>query len=144
MLAFLPLVGGGFFGASLGAGPLPALGNLLLHLAYGATLGTMYGPVGDIPADELSRTAPADDPRLVEHYEQTAARGIMVGALAGGMAGIAGAVSRNGDLIMGVPPLVFVPLTAAIGLILGALWGSFVGLAPERTLSPAPHVYQGR
>jgi hypothetical protein len=145
VFAFLPLVGGGLFGANLGAGPLPALGNLLLHLVYGATLGTVYGPVGDIPADDFSRSAPVDDPMLVEHYEQTAARGIMVGALVGGVAGIAGAISHNGDLVMGVQPLVFVPLTVAIGLIIGALWGSIVGLAaPQPVAAPGPPFYHSR
>lgn len=41
---FLPVAGGGLFGLRLGAGPLPILGNLILHLVYGATLGQLYGP----------------------------------------------------------------------------------------------------
>lgn len=144
VVAFLPLVGGGFLGANLGAGPLPALGNLVLHLAYGASLGAIYGPLGDLPADDLSRSAPTDAPELVKHYEQTTARGIVAGALVGGIAGVAGAVWHQGDLILGVPPLAFVPLTAAIGMIVGALWGSFMGLAglaPQRAAAPTPHAY---
>jgi len=39
----LPLAGGGPFGADLGAGPLPILGNLVLHLVYGGILGGVYG-----------------------------------------------------------------------------------------------------
>ena len=39
LVAFFPLIGAGFFGASLDAGPLPAIGNLILHVAYGAGAG---------------------------------------------------------------------------------------------------------
>jgi uncharacterized protein DUF6789 len=44
LIVFMPLVGGGFFGLALGAGPLPVLGNLVLHVVYGAVLGQVYGP----------------------------------------------------------------------------------------------------
>src|SRR4029453_3635284 len=47
LAVFLPLVGGGLFGDAIGAGPLPAIGNLILHLGYGVTLGLIYGPLGD-------------------------------------------------------------------------------------------------
>lgn len=43
IVAFLPLVGGGLLGANIGAGALPILGNLILHLVYGAVLGSVYG-----------------------------------------------------------------------------------------------------
>jgi hypothetical protein len=39
----LPLAGSGLFGTDLGAGPLPILGNLVLHLVYGGVLGGVYG-----------------------------------------------------------------------------------------------------
>ena len=39
LIVFLPLMGGGLFGMDLGAGPLPIVGNLVLHLVYGAGLG---------------------------------------------------------------------------------------------------------
>ena len=42
LVVFFPIVGAGFFGADLDAGPLPAIGNLILHLIYGAVLGSMY------------------------------------------------------------------------------------------------------
>src|SRR5436853_5586984 len=35
LLVFLPVLGGGVLGLALGAGILPALGNLIAHLAYG-------------------------------------------------------------------------------------------------------------
>ena len=39
LVVFLPLVGGGLFGTKIGAGPLPVIGNIILHLVYGAVLG---------------------------------------------------------------------------------------------------------
>lgn len=42
LIAFFPLVGAGFFGSELNAGPLPAIGNLVLHLIYGLVLGGTY------------------------------------------------------------------------------------------------------
>jgi hypothetical protein len=146
VLVFFPLVGAGILGSNLGAGPLPALGNLLLHLAYGATLGLMYGPLGDIPADEMSRTAPVDAPDMIEHYETASARGMLVGGIAGAILGVVGTIvsAGPGGTILGVPSLIFIPLTAAVGLIIGGLWGSFVGLAPEYLGSPQRHAYHGR
>src|SRR6185436_4292052 len=45
LAVFLPIVGGGFLGMSLGAGPLPIVGNAILHVVYGAVLGVVYGPM---------------------------------------------------------------------------------------------------
>ena len=42
LIVFLPLMGGGVLGMGVGAGPLPILGNLILHLVYGAVLGSSY------------------------------------------------------------------------------------------------------
>jgi len=41
MIAFMPLVGAGFFGVK--AGPSAAAGLLVLHLVFGAVLGATYG-----------------------------------------------------------------------------------------------------
>src|SRR6266851_4958495 len=43
LVIFLPIVGGGFLGMGLGAGPLPILGNLVLHAVYGVILGAVFG-----------------------------------------------------------------------------------------------------
>jgi hypothetical protein len=131
LVVFLPAVGGGFFGANIGAGPLPAIGNLILHLAYGGTLGALYGPLGDIPADDFSAVAPADDPQVVASYEAATARGIVLGAAIGLVAGLAGIVVsalHPGALVLGVPGLAFLPVTAALGATFGALFGSIAGL----------------
>ena len=60
LVAFLPLVGAGFFGLGLDAGFLPILGNLVLHIVYGAALGLVYGSFGD--------TVDAENPRLCSGY----------------------------------------------------------------------------
>jgi membrane protein DedA with SNARE-associated domain len=41
-LVILPVVGAGPAGAGLEAGPIPALGETIRHLAYGLVLGTLY------------------------------------------------------------------------------------------------------
>src|SRR5262249_37338137 len=48
IFVLLPLLRGGVLGLGLGAGPLPIIGNALLHIVYGATLGLVYGPYGDM------------------------------------------------------------------------------------------------
>jgi len=136
LAVFLPVVGGGFFGAAIGAGPIPALGNLILHLAYGATLGAIYGPLGDIPADQFPYAGATDDPRVVAHYEQGAAKGIVFGALIGALIGAVGAVSTQfqpNALVLGVPAFAFIPVTAVLGATFGGFLGSFAGLAPEQS-----------
>jgi hypothetical protein len=131
LVVFLPLVGGGLFGSAIGAGPLPAIGNLILHLAYGAALGAVYGPLGDIPADNLSRTAPTDDMAVMSHYETTAARGIVIGGVVGAIAGIAAVVisgPTGAQPAPGVSPIAIIPVAMAVGCMLGGLWGSIAGL----------------
>src|SRR5438067_1399852 len=85
IIVLLPLVGGGPLGVGLGAGPLPVLGNLILHAVYGATLGVVYGPFGDIPADRLSSDGPAADVETARTFEtnidDAAVGGLAVGAL---------------------------------------------------------------
>ncbi len=133
LVVFLPLVGGGFFGFAIGAGPLPAIGNLVLHLAYGATLGAMYGPLGDIAADEFPHAGPVDEPRLVEQYERAAARGIVVGAVVGLIVGLVLAIQAGAQGIsmpFGVPAPAFPPVVAIIGATFGGVLGSISGLAP--------------
>src|SRR5262249_20397552 len=82
LVVVLPLLGGGLFGLALGAGPLPLLGNLLLHVVYGTTLGLIYGPFGDRSAETLG---PDDDEdrRAMAAAERVAARLTLVGGLVG-------------------------------------------------------------
>jgi hypothetical protein len=114
---------------------LPAIGNLILHLGYGITLGAVYGPLGDVSADELSRAAPRDDRETVTHYEGATARGIVVGGGVGAVLGVAVFLIMAGQHGP-VPPLVFIPGGMAVGAIVGELWSSMVGLAPTRGHHP--------
>ncbi|TIC79551.1 DUF6789 family protein [Crenobacter intestini] len=43
MVLFMPLVGHGLFAMGYGMGVMPAMATLMLHLAYGAVLGLVYG-----------------------------------------------------------------------------------------------------
>lgn len=81
VLAFFPLSGAGPLGLALGAGPLPFLGNLILHAIYGVSLGILYGPVGDLGMAETATTRP--ESRLAEGAMRGGAVGIVVGAVVG-------------------------------------------------------------
>lgn len=74
IIIFLPVAGGGLLGMDLGAGPLPVIGNFLLHVVYGAVLGTAYAQ----PAyDWLDDTA-------IDHENSAAAeRGAAIGTAIG-------------------------------------------------------------
>jgi len=132
IIVFLPLVGGGLLGFALGAGPLPIIGNFVLHAVYGSTLGAMYGPLGDIAADEFPHAGVTDDPAVVAQYELAAARGVILGAIMGLVVGAALAVLAAGQAAaapFGVPPLAFPPVMAVIGASFGGLIGSLSGMA---------------
>jgi hypothetical protein len=131
IVVFLPVVGGGLFGFAIGAGPLPAIGNLVLHLVYGATLGAMYGPVGDIAADEFPHAGPVDEPRVVASYERAAARGIVAGAVLGLIVGIVVAIQAGAQgSPLGIPTVALPPVMAVIGATFGGVLGSIAGLSP--------------
>src|SRR5581483_5840055 len=79
LLIFLPLTGGGFLGAAMNAGPLPILGNFVLNLVFGATLGLVYGPFGDVlfRADSAEvGLSDEDDVRAIAASDRAAARGM--------------------------------------------------------------------
>jgi hypothetical protein len=120
LVVFFPAVGAGFFGASLDAGPLPAIGNLILHLAYGAMLGVMYA----IP--ETSAPDPADKNAVAAAWsDRGLAIGLTVGLMIGVIGGaIAGALFGNGRL----DSTEFILAGAASGIMAGALVGPLAGL----------------
>ena len=97
LVVVLPLLGGGLFGLALGAGPLPTIGNLLLHAVYGAILGVVYGPVGDLDASTLERPVASQSGDLPSDYERTAALLLIGGLLVGGLIGLAVSASVGGD-----------------------------------------------
>jgi hypothetical protein len=132
VVVFLPLVGAGMLGMGLGAGPLPVIGNLLLHLGYGAILGHVYGPFGDLDADTLGRFAPASDRPWQVWSERMAARGVLVGLVLGSVLGILGAiVARLGPdgPLLGQPVAALALSSAVLGATFGGVVGSFLGLS---------------
>lgn len=124
VVVFLPLVGGGFLGLAIGAGPLPMLGNLILHLAYGSVLGEMY-------ALELAESVEPDSPsgspiRLANlAAERGLALGMVILGVLGAIVGIVISLLAGGAVPMSYAALAGV----AFGASAGALIGSFIGLS---------------
>jgi hypothetical protein len=123
VLVFLPLVGGGPFGLALGAGPLPVLGNLVLHLVYGVVLGELCSraATGGLPnevADQLTSMVRA---------ERGAAIGLGSGTAMGLLIGVISARLFRLELVPTTD--LAMPLAGAIvGASLGILIGSMVGV----------------
>lgn len=130
LVVFLPLVGGGFFGLGIGAGPLPIIGNLIVHVVYGATLGTLYGPAGRVvEGDE----APTElESKVISRSDAAAAQGIVVGLgvglIVGGAAVLLGRVIGQ-QVFLGDNLLAALAVAALTGAALGGLVGSFIGLS---------------
>jgi hypothetical protein len=120
LLVFMPLVGGGLLGLGLGAGPLPILGNLILHLVYGTLLGTVYAS-GESVFDRPRHEASGDDLLSGRFQELGAARGMAAGLALGMLLGAAGALL--------IPQLGMInPLAMVIALALTlTAFGGFVG-----------------
>lgn len=126
LVIFLPLMGGGLFGMDVGAGPLPILGNLILHLVYGAVLGLTYAEAAE---DWL------DDTDVDRGNAAVAERGAAVGLVAGLVPGLVvgwAIAPAFGDLVGRSASAVGV---AFIGAAIGLAIGSFVGMG--RAQGPA-------
>ena len=138
LIVFLPVVGGGFFASALNAGPLPIIGNLVLHLVYGATLGLLYGPFGDrlVDLEPGSEYTSEEAARFWQRAEALEARGIVAGLIVGLLVGVVGAVvaasAGPGTTILGSSPLAFATASALIGAAFGGLVGSLAGLPPAQ------------
>jgi MFS family permease len=114
ILVVFPIMNGGVLGVSLDAGPLPVIGNLFLHLVYGATLGALFS----IDLDSwLDRT---DE----EHFAALdMQRDTMIGVLAGAVVGGIGGAFLEGsfnDVIAG-------GFTIVAGVLVGGAIGGLVG-----------------
>ena len=126
LIIFLPLMGGGLLGMNIGAGPLPILGNLILHLVYGAVLGSAYAEAAE---DWLDDT---DVDRVnAASAERGAAIGLMAGLVPGLIVGwlVAPAFA---DLVDRAASAIGV---AFIGAAIGLAIGSFAGM--NRAHGPA-------
>ena len=120
LIIFLPLMGGGLLGLDIGAGPLPILGNLILHLVYGAVLGSSYAEAAedwldDTDVDRFNAAA----------AERGAASGVVAGLVPGLVVGwmIAPAF---GDLVGRSESAIGV---AFIGAAIGLAIGSFAAMS---------------
>ena len=112
---------------------LPILGNLVLHIVYGAALGLIYGSFGDTVDAENpdSAQATAADTAAMGSSERMAARGIVAGIVGGAAIGLIAAaiagISGSSEM-MNLPLAAFVLVSAVMGGTVGALIGSLVGL----------------
>lgn len=138
LLLLLPAAAINMLDWALSAGPLVPVGNLILHLIYGYTLGQLYDAAADAPA--VGADTAYDEPRVrlaVEHSEDFGAAGIVLGAIIGALVGVALAVILPPTL----PNIDFGGWTVALavggilaGGAVGGIVGSFAGLpqtAPE-------------
>jgi hypothetical protein len=137
VVVFLPMTGGGLFGSELGAGPLPLIGNLILHLIYGATLGAGYAADRYAPMD-FTEDGPADQAAqraTMRRAESGAATGILIGAGVGGLTGVVLGYLlpfSSGAALVGSWPVALGVAGALAGGAVGALIGSMTGLTePE-------------
>lgn len=121
LLIFFPIVGAGVFGISLDAGPLPALGNLVLHLVYGAVLGTIFAMPERALTDASGMTAAESD-----RQNRGIAIGLVGGLATGIIAGSALAIFVPNSL---ASPTEMLLAGAATGVLFGALAGPLVSLS---------------
>lgn len=117
VLVFFPVAGAGFLGLDIGAGPLPILGNLVVHLVYGAALGKIYASnaVWDEPTFEISR----ENIEILDIAEKSMAIGLIPGAVLGALIAIVAStiVETDVDALM----------AAALGLLVGSAVGVWIG-----------------
>jgi len=118
IVAFLPIMDGGFLGSNIEAGPLPVIGNLILHLVYGATLGSVFAIAMETGLDDT-----AEDRAAALSAERGAAIGIGAGLVIGGLLGWLLGPDRAG--LDGTAQVIVAGglSGSAIGLLLGSLVG---------------------
>ena len=119
LFIFLPFMGGGLLGMDIGAGLLPILGNLILHLVYGAALGLTYAEAAEDWLDDTDV-----DRANAASAERGAALGIVVGTIAGAILGWAAAPVFDE---LASRPLTTIGI-AFIGAAIGLGIGSFAGM----------------
>jgi hypothetical protein len=119
----LPALGGGPLGLDLGAGLLPALGNLVAHVVYGAGLGAIHACRG-VPDLEKPNQASTQACAGAE-------RGIVIGVVVGGAlgGGVAMALAFLGVGDVPQAPGAAILVGTAGGATLGGFVGSFLGLS---------------
>src|ERR687894_2388655 len=127
LVVFPPLMGGGVLGMDVGAGPLPILGNLILHLVYGAVLGISYAEATEDWLDDTDI-----DRDNAAAAERGAAIGLVAGLVPGFVLGWFIAPAFN-DLVGRPATAIGVAfIGAAIGLAIGSFAGMGRGQGPAR------------
>lgn len=118
IIVFFPLMGAGFLGSDLGAGPLPVLGNFVLHVVYGAVLGFFFGiEEGSGISDDAS------EHQAAASSERGAALGVMIGGVLGAVVGFLVAPGIDDLASRPVITLAGVLTGAAVGTLIGSLMG---------------------
>lgn len=120
LIVFFPVVGAGFFGADLDAGPLPVIGNLILHVIFGATLGGVYAALASAEVD-LSDERLLQAGWIDEGIAVGLTGGLMVGLILGAFVGVlfdSGSVTVTEMTLAG----------GAAGILGGLLVGPLIGL----------------
>lgn len=125
LIVFLPAVGGGILGLGLGAGPLPIVGNLVLHLVYGAVLGQLFSPWSERLQTETGEADTPEERIVLAYEERTIGIGIILGLVVGSLVGwvIPNFFALNSSV------LVAAVAGGIIGSASGAFLASFVGLS---------------
>ncbi len=132
IVAFLPIMGGGFLGMDIEAGPLPILGNLILHIVYGAVLGGIYG----LRLEQGLDDTPAERANAIRS-ERGAAIGVAMGVAIGAVAGWL----LSGQIEEIATQATTVVVGALAGGAIGLLIGSMVGMG-EQFWSPDRRGYE--
>lgn len=111
---FFSMMGVGIFGADLNAGPLAIAGNLILHLIYGATLGSVFAVALDAWLD-----GSREDRLSALDFQRDTTIGILAGAVIGL---IGGYILRNqfNDVWA-------TDITILAGALVGAGTGGWIG-----------------
>jgi len=126
LFVVLPLVGVGPLGVAAGAGPLPALGVVLLHAVYGLTLGATYGL-----ADGAGVLGGVESTRATTATRVERDMGLALGAGAGALAGLVPTMVGMGVAGLDAPALIAIG-GAGAGTLAGLIIGTFIGLTTAR------------
>ncbi len=127
LFVVLPLVGAGPLGVAVGAGPLAALGVVLLHAVYGLTLGATYALADGVGAGGVESTRAT----AVTRVERDMALGLALGAGTGAVAGLV--PTMVGMSVAGLDAPVLIAIGGAgAGALAGLIIGTFIGVTTSR------------
>jgi hypothetical protein len=119
---FFPIAEAGFLGIDLDAGPLPVIGNLIVHLVFGLVLGSMYG---------IELESGLDGSTSDLHAAMTSERGAAIGLALGGVVGAIGGWLIAPEL-EGLASEAVIALAGALsGGAVGTMLGSLIGMSEE-------------